>query len=85
MTHIFKIHTALFILTAMRNATTVEIDEVAGSDCRFSSNDDQPIFRINSDIENCFLVELLDKKLVALRPIKFQGKKYVFTYIPVLN
>jgi len=86
MKHAFNIHPSLLIITPMMNAETMRaIDDVAGNDCLFDENRTQPMLRCNVDMDACLLLELLDERLIQLKPMKFRGKRYAITYIPVLN
>jgi hypothetical protein len=86
MKHAFNIYPALLILTpAMRADTIQPLDHVSGKDCHFNENHTHPILRFDVDMDACLLLELLDEKLIQLKPTKYKGNRYAITYIPVLN
>jgi hypothetical protein len=86
MKHVFNIYPALLIMKpAMRADAIQPLEEVSGKDCRFNENHTQPMLRCYVDMEACLLLELLDEKLIQLKPKKFNGNRYAITYVRVLN
>ena len=86
MKRAFNIYPALLMITpVMQEEATQATDNVSGKDCLFNENRTQPVLILNTNLDACLLLEMLDEKLVGLRPAKLNGKRYTITYIPVLN
>jgi len=54
-------------------------------DCLFNENHKQLVLPYNNDMNACVVQQFLNGKSTVLKPAKFKGKRYVITYIPVLN
>ena len=86
MKHSFNIHPSLFILTPMPEQSIIQrIDDLSENDCHIDEDRMKLMLRCNVDMDACLLLELLDEKLVQLKPANFKGERYAITYVPVLN